>query len=161
MRKFTKRRTALVAGAATLLAGGAAYAYWTTGGDGTGEATTGTSAEESVTVVQTSVVEGMGPGIAAQTLSGTFDNPNEVPVYVTTVTARIVGVVEAEEAPEDGYTCDVSDFVLTEPVMQVGTEAAVDDTTQWSGATLAFNNKAETNQNACKGATVNLAYTVS
>ncbi len=29
----------------------------------------------------------------------------------------------------------------------------------WSGATIKFNNKA-TNQDACKGATVNLAYTI-
>ena len=31
----------------------------------------------------------------------------------------------------------------------------------WTGATIKFNNKAGVNQNACKGATVNLTYTVS
>jgi len=31
----------------------------------------------------------------------------------------------------------------------------------WTGATIKFNDKAGTNQDACKGATVNLAYTVN
>jgi hypothetical protein len=46
--------------------------------------------------------------------------------------------------------------------MTVGAEVpAGNGQGSWSGATLAFNNKADANQDACKGATVNLAYSIS
>jgi hypothetical protein len=44
--------------------------------------------------------------------------------------------------------------------MTVGAEASADDTTTWGGATIQFNNKV-TNQDACKLATVNLAYAIA
>ena len=126
------------------------------GGAGTGTAATGTVA--NVTVVQTSVVSGMAPGDSAQALSGNFTNPNAGPVYVGTVTASISSVTKAGGAPAG--TCDASDYTLANAVMTVNTEVPA-GTAQgsWSGASIKFNNKAS-NQDACKGATVNLAYTV-
>ena len=100
----------------------------------------------------------MAPGVAAQTLSGTFLNTNTGPVYVTSVTASISSVVKAEGAAAG--TCDASDFTLSGAVMAVNAEALANDTSTWGGATLAFNNKA-TNQDQCKGATVNIAYVIA
>ena len=101
----------------------------------------------------------MQPGDSAQTLSGTFNNPNTGPAYVATVTAAIASVDKAVGAPAG--TCDADDYTLANAAMTVNAEVPADDTGAWSGATIKFNNKAAVNQNRCKGATVNLAYTVS
>lgn len=157
MRKFTKKTVAVAAATAFVLSGaGAAYAYWTAGGSGTGSAATGTNA--ALTVVQTSTVTAMAPGDSAQSLNGTFLNPNTGPVYVGTVTASIASVTKDPGAVAG--TCDATDYTLANAAMTINAEALANDTSTWSGATIKFNNKA-TNQDQCKLATVNLAYTVS
>jgi hypothetical protein len=157
--KNTKRglKVAALAGGLVLV-GTAAFAYWTQGGTGTGSASTGNTV--NITVKQTSTITGLAPGLAAQTLSGNFDNPNSGPVYVTSVTASISGVTKAVGAPAG--TCDASDYTLAGATMAVGAEVPSGTAKgAWTGATLAFNNKAASNQDACKGATVSLSYTAS
>lgn len=157
MRKMSKKnKIVAVCGAAALTAvgGGVAFAYWTNTGTGTGSGATGTNA--AISVVQTSTISSLQPGGAAQTLSGNFNNSNSSPVYVANVVASIASVTKAAGAVG---ACDASDYTLANATMAVGHEVAsgtgVDG---WSGATLAFNNKAGDNQDGCKGATVNLAY---
>jgi hypothetical protein len=141
-----------------VLVGGVAFAYWTQGGTGSGTATTGNVT--AVTVNQTSTISGLAPGGAAQTLSGNFNNPNNGPVYVTSVTASISSVTKAVGAPSG--TCDATDYTLTGATMAVGAEVASGTGKgAWTGATLAFNDKPAVNQDACKGATVNLSYSAS
>ena len=109
--------------------------------------------------MQTSTVTAMQPGDAAQTLTGKFNNPNTGPAYVGTVTASIASVVKDAGAPAG--TCDATDYTLANAAMTVNAEVpAGNNVGNWTGATIKFNNKAS-NQNQCKGATVNLAYTVS
>lgn len=157
MRKLT-RKTVAVAAVAVLLSGGVAFAYWTAGGSGTGSAATGTNV--AISAVQTTVVTAMSPGGAAQTLSGNFTNTNTSPVYVATVTASIASVAKATGAPTG--TCDTTDYTLATPAMAVAAQVPA-GTAQgaWTGATIAFNNKAASNQDACKGATVTLSYAIS
>jgi hypothetical protein len=156
----SKRRIAAVAIITLILVGGggaATYAYWTAGGAGTGTATTGTNS--SVTAIQTSVVSGLAPGGTAQTLTGNFTNTNASPVYVTAVTASISSITQAVGAVG---TCDSTDYTLSNAAMAVGAEVPSGTAKgAWTGATLAFNDKAGTLQNGCKGATVNIAYSVS
>lgn len=151
MRKSTKR---IVAGAAVIvLLGGAgvAYAYWTAGGAGTGSAATGSS--DAIIVEQTSVVANVRPGGPAQTLSGTFTNDNDEPVYVSTVTVSISSISGG------GPTCEADDYTLANAVMTVNASVPVGaDVGSWTGATLAFNDKPAENQDDCKNAVVNLAY---
>jgi len=154
----SSKRAVVLAVALVMLVGGVAYAYWTVGGSGTGTASTGSTVD--VTVVQTSTVTGLAPGGAAQTLSGNFNNTNSGPVFIGTVTASISSVTKATGAPAG--TCDATDYTLSNAAMTVNTQIpAGSGVGAWTGATIAFNNKAAVNQNACKGATVNLAYTVS
>lgn len=155
-----KARIAAAAAAFVVVVGslGVAYAYWTAGGSGTGSGAAGTNV--AITVVQTSTVSGLAPSVAAQTLSGNFNNPNSSSVYVTSVTASISSVVKATGAPVG--TCDATDFTLSGAVMAVNADVPAGTAKgSWTGATIAFNNKAAANQDACKGATVNLAYTVA
>jgi hypothetical protein len=160
MSKLSRSRALVPLAVLALLGAGiAAYAYWTTSGSGSGTAHVAT-APSALTVNQTTVLTALYPGGSAQTLSGTFDNPNAGPVYVGTVTVSISSVTKAAGAPAG--TCDATDFTLTGAAMAVGAEVpAGSGKGSWTGATLAFNDKPATNQDACQGATVNLAYAVS
>jgi hypothetical protein len=155
----SKKRVAAVAIITLILVGGggaATYAFWSAGGSGTGSATTGTNL--GISANQSTVVTGLAPGGTAQTLSGTFTNSNSSPVYVTSVTASILSVTKAG-LPVVG--CDASDYTVSTTPMTVNAEINPGSGQgTWSGATIAFNDKS-TNQDACKGATVNLAYAIS
>jgi hypothetical protein len=151
------RRGGVVGVIVAIAVAGAAIAYWTAGGSGSGTATASTNA--NLTVNQTSTLSAMYPGDSAQTLSGDFDNPNPGPTYVATVTASIASVTKAGGAPAG--TCDATDFTLANAAMTVNAEVPAGNAKgSWSGATIKFNNKAS-NQDACKNATVTLAYTIS
>ena len=161
MSRLNGRNKVFVIGAVcALLAAAGAYAYWTAGGSGTGTATTA-SATTQVTVNQTGPLTAMYPGGAAQALSGTFGNTNSGPIQVTTVTAAITGVTKASGAPAGD--CDATDFTLAGAVMTVNAEipSGPGAVGAWTGATIQFNNKAGTNQDGCKGATVALSYTIT
>lgn len=155
-RRWT-RRIAVVTTALVLVGGGAAYAWWSTTGTGSGTATTGTSVP--ITVVQTGTLTAMYPGDTAQTLSGNFTNTNPGPVHVNTVIVSITSVTKAVGAPAG--TCDATDYTLAGASMSVNADVpAGSGQGAWTGATIKFNNKG-TIQDACKGATVNLGYTAS
>jgi hypothetical protein len=157
MPKSNRKRSAIGIVAAILLLSAGAYAYWTIGGSGTGSAPTGDVT--AITVNQNTVLQAMYPGDSAQTISGDFTNGNAGPVYVGTVTASIDSVTKAPGAVAG--TCDATDYTLAGAAMTVNAEVpSGTDVGAWTGATLKFNNKA-TNQDACKGATVNLAYAIS
>jgi len=151
-----KRRSIALAVVAVLALTGGAVAYWTATGAGAGAAQTASS-QQALVVKQTSTLTSMYPGDSAQTLSGTFDNPNAGSIYVGTVTASISSVTKAADAPAG--TCDATDFTLANTTMTVAQQVpAGNDKGTWSGATIKFNSKADVNQDACKGATVNLRY---
>lgn len=156
-RKFIAVAVALVA---VIAVSGVAYAYWTAGGTGGGSA----KAADSVSTLKANgptSLTSMFPGDAAQTISGTFDNPNAAETWVTSVTVSIT-VTEASGAPSG--TCDATDFDLVNPVATVN---ALIPTGAGQGTwgnlathpTIQFHNKAS-NQDACKGATVNFTYTI-
>jgi hypothetical protein len=157
MLKFTKRRVTAVLGVVAVLAvAGAAIAYWTAGGTGTatGQAASGTT---GLTAHLTTPLTDMYPGDSPQALAGTLDNPNNASVYVTSVAASITGVTPTGAGP-----CAAADFKIANPTMLVGREVpngtAADS---FSGATIQFNDNPAVNQNGCKGASVEVTYTVS
>jgi hypothetical protein len=152
-----KRKVALVAAALIGATSVGAYAFWSSTGAGTGSAATGDVA--AITVVQTSTVSGLAPGLSAQDLSGNFNNPNSGPVYITSVTASISSVTKAVGAPAG--TCDASDYTIAGTAPVNAEVPAGNAKGSWTGLTIQFNNKAGVNQDACKGATVNLAYSAN
>jgi hypothetical protein len=156
-RNKRRKRLAIVVGAAILVAagGGTAYAYWSAaGGTGTGTATSATGTA-SLAVTQTTAPVNLAPGVAAGTISGSIKNNANNSAYVTSVTVSIASVTKAGGAPAG--TCDSTDYTLSNPIMTVGSDIAAGATAPFTGATLGFNDKV-TNQDACKGATVNLSY---
>ncbi|TMK97212.1 MAG: hypothetical protein E6G41_18740 [Actinobacteria bacterium] len=148
MSKFTKRRGLMLLGVALSLAvAGIAFAFWTGGGSGTGSGAAANGVS-GLTANQTTSLSAMYPGDSAQTISGNFDNPNSGPVYVTSGGSPAVG-------------CDASDFTLGSTTMNVNAQVPTGSGVgSFTGATIKFNNK-PANQDACKGVTVNLAYTIA
>ena len=158
MSKLSKKRKAAVGVLAALVVAGAAFAYWTAGGSGSGSGAAA-SGISNLTANQTTVLTAMYPGDTAQTVSGNFNNTNDGPAYVGTVTASIASVTKAAGAPAG--TCDATDFTLSGAAMTVNAQIPVGTGVgAFTGATIKFNNKV-TNQDGCKGTTVNLAYAIS
>jgi hypothetical protein len=159
MRRFTKKQYLVAGVAAAIIAGtaGSAIAFWSTSGTGTGSASTSAGSND-LTITQTSVISNMYPGDSAQTISGTVTNTNATQSeYVNDVTVSIASVTQTTAGLAAG-TCDATDYALGSPAMHVTTDLAHGATAPFTGATLQFFNKTASNQDGCKGATVNLAY---
>jgi hypothetical protein len=125
----------------------AAYAYWTSGGTGTGTAGTGTTS--AVVINQTSAaITDLAPGVAAEGLSGTFTTTGGHPAFVNQVTPVV--------SSTSNVGCTSADFTVTLPTV---TNAEVVTGTAWTGATIVFKDSLTVNQDACKGVTVNIGYT--
>jgi hypothetical protein len=152
MSAIRSKPVVLVAAVAlVLLTAVGAFAYWTSAGGGEGTAATGTS--DDLVVVQTSTITDMGPGIAAQTLSGNFDNSSGGPSYVGDVTVVVDGT--------DQVDCTADDYTITGSPMTVDAEVPDGDAQgAWTGAAIAFANDTARNQDACQGATVTLTYLI-
>lgn len=154
-RRRSRKVTAVLG--ALLVGGGAGLlmSRWTTDRDGA-DRVAAVRLDQPLAVVQDRVAP-MGPGVDAQVLSGSFTNDNPDPVSVHSVSVDITDVVEANGVEGE---CAASDYLLEERVMEVdalippGAERGT-----WSGATIQFDTTSE-NQDACKGATVVLAYAV-
>lgn len=156
MQKRTKKISVIALTVALVAAGGGAFAYWTLNGTGTGSAATGV-VEGTISAVQTSAIGDLRPGGSAQTLSGNFNNTDDSPIFVSTVTASISEVIPAVE----GGDCEINDYVLANAEMTVNAQVAAGNAVgSWTGATLAFKNEAAENQDGCQGAEVVLAYAI-
>jgi hypothetical protein len=155
MSRFTRRRKiTAVTVLAFLVVAGAAFAYWTTTGSGTGAATTGASS--AVSVAQTGTVTGLVPGGAAQAVNFTITNPKTTPQRVATVTVAIASITNITGGtPATG--CTTADFTLVQPTA-INTDLAAGATAFVpSGATLAMIDSAS-NQDGCQNVTVNLTF---
>jgi len=160
--KKKKRAAAiLAAGVIGLATAGGAYAYWTSLGGGTGTASAKAGSTSALQVTG-NVANAMFPGDTEQTVTATVKNvgtenykPQAVKAYVTT----------------NKTGCDGSDFLLNGAAAPTTSDAATDITltsvdlapgaTTTGTFTMQFNNKLDTNQNACKGASVTITYVAS
>lgn len=158
VKNISKRtkKVGLLGGALVLVGGGVAVAYWTNTGSGSGTASTGTNSP--VTIVQTSTITGIAPGSGNHALSGTITNPNPGPVYVNDITVSVGSVTAADGSALPAGACEADDYLITGSPIDFNTQAAADDTTAWSGASISFVNEAAENQDGCKNAKVNLTY---
>jgi hypothetical protein len=154
--RITKSKIAAVAAgtAVVALVGTGAMAYWTATGSGTGTAATSAGAS-NLAVTQTAAPINMAPGITAGPVAVDVTNNAVNRAFVSQVVVSIASVTGG------AGSCDATDYVLTGTTMTNGAgELNAGATAHFSGASLGFNDKV-TNQDGCKGATVNLAYAVS
>jgi hypothetical protein len=150
LRKLSKKRIPVIAGVVVFALAGIAYAFWSSGGTGTGTAGVANPSAQSVTITQTTPTADLSPG-ASKTLSGTVTNANSNAVHVDTVTASIAGT-------SDLTNCPASNFDLTTATATVNqTLAASTGSAPWTGVVLRFK-ETNANQDGCKNVTVNLSY---
>jgi hypothetical protein len=132
-RHWYKKRSVVVGGviAGVLAISGAAFAYWTSTGGGTGGATTG-SGVTAITVTQSgTALTGLAPGSAPQYVGFTVANPSSEAAYVTKVVATLTNVTWTSAAGTTTATpqtatdhaagavvpsgCTTADFVVVQP----------------------------------------------
>jgi hypothetical protein len=116
------------------------------------------SAANSLTVSQTSVMDGLAPGIAPVAITGVVINNGADSTDIIAVDVEITGVITHPGAVPG--PCDPSDYVLLDARMPVGRTLDPGGSTPFAGASIGFNDKS-TNQDACKGATIQLLYTAN
>ena len=115
----------------------------------------GVGADNSLTITQTSVIEGLAPDQAPQDITGRVLNRADDDTYIVAVEVSISSVVKAAGAASG--TCDSSDYVLLNPRMPINQALGPFASVDFSGASIGFEDAA-TNQDACKSATVNLLF---
>ena len=112
----------------------------------------------SLTITQTSTMTGIAPGAAPRPITGLVVNNGPDDTFVAAVWVRISSVVKAPGARTG--SCDATDYVLLNTRMRVQKMLAPSGgSATFGGARIGFTNKS-TNQDACKGASVTLLYTV-
>jgi hypothetical protein len=143
--------TAIVGGILAV-SGTAAFAYWTATGTGSGTASTAATSN-NLTITQAAFAgTALVPGGTAQTISGTIGNTNTFPAPVTSFTA-----VPSVDSSHASAGCSAAWYSVTNLTTASTVPAAGSST--FTGK-IQLTDEA-TNQDACKGATVTLSYSVS
>jgi hypothetical protein len=112
----------------------------------------------ALTIVQTSSMTELAPGVVPTAITGTITNHGTADAFVAAVTVSIVDVVTAPGAVVG--RCDATDYLLLDVRMPVGRTVRAGEHTPFSGAAIGFNNTS-VNQDACKNARVDLRYVSS
>jgi hypothetical protein len=121
-----------------------------------GHSATGpTAVTAHLSIVQTSTMTGMAPGVAPVKITGRITNRGTRSTFVATVTVSITGIT----GPARG-SCGASDYVLLDTVMPVGRTLAPGGSADFTGARIGFVDKA-VNQDACQHAGIDLRYVSS
>ena len=162
-----KKKKAIATGTVVALLGaGTAYAYWTTSGEGEGDASTRAGNPDALTITQVSEPTAMYPGDSAQGINFTVKNEGNESYQVSGVEGWLTVATAADETGD----CDASDYKLNgvpgadadnkEDLTFVAKELVAGGT-QGGSTTIQFNNKSDANQDACKGAAVTIHYLAS
>jgi hypothetical protein len=150
--RFRKRKRRVIAGAllALLAMGGAAIAYYTSSGEGTGTAKAnyaGASFE-----VSSALVENLYPGGSVSVAVKVKDTDANVNEFLTKVEAEIKETSVAE--------CKKEWFELTPASQEPKVVIAHGETKEYT-FTLKMKEEAAVNQNSCKAASITLHYKAS
>jgi hypothetical protein len=151
MRLKKKSKTAIACVAIVgLTSSGVAYAYWTTSGNGSGSATTGTS---SAFVVTTDSATGgpLTPGGPSETVGFHINNPNSGVQHLTTVAVTVANSGGTAWTAVTG--CSSLDYTVGVPTFTAGDLAPGASAT--GTVTITMNNLGSP-QDACKTVAVPL-----
>lgn len=152
----SKKSKAVVASAAVIvLAGGTAFAYFTSTGSGTGAGTTGTSSLFTVTGGAVTG-EALTPGSPSQTVAFTVTNPGTGSQNLSSVVASIADAGGAAWTTVVG--CSAADYAVGTPVVVYGQLAPGASVT---GSVTVTMNNLSTSQDACQGVAYPLYFAAS
>jgi hypothetical protein len=180
MKRFMNKKVAAIGLAAGLVlgVGGAAFAYFSSTGGGTGSVTTAGASNTLKVTDNSASLTAPGPGVAAQNLVVTVANTSTTAsVHVSGVQAYLT-VAPASGAPAGDRACSTADYQLNgtadtsatstvtitglTPVELTPSPSAGDSTsTTGTGNSIAFNDSATIDQSNCEGAVVTINYVAS
>lgn len=149
--KLSKKLVALGTAGAIVIGGSiAGYAFWTTGGSGTGSADIGTDSS-NIGLVATGVAN-LIPGGSSVGLDIATSNPNPYSVALTGKTVTIDSV-ECGGEPVDAAWFSVDAGEITSAVVTPPKSGDTNGAASLSpsGVTIKMNNDAANTQDACKG----------
>ena len=158
---FTKRRALIGAGAlGAVVAGALAFAFWTTSGSGSGTATAGTDAGVTVSG---DPANGIYPGGSVAVTSTVTNSSATQSQHVQNLHVAIsidsAHATDGCSASWFTYKADSEGSGDSNPhTVTLDSDIAASGTQTVNGHVFMANTN--TNQDACKGATINLAYTV-
>lgn len=115
-------------------------------------------ANNSLTVVQTSVMQGLAPGSPPLAIAGIVSNNGTDSTTIIAVNVEITGVITDPGAAPG--VCEMSDYYLLDPLMPVGRTLEPGGSTTFAGASIGLRNTS-VNQDTCQGAAVQLLYTAN
>lgn len=146
-----KKRIIITTAAMVAIGGGAAFAYWTATGIGTGAASTGETVAFKV-LSSPATGDALSPGGPIQSVAFTVKNENTGTQNLASVTAKV--------ATDDGSawtagSCSAADFLVTDPAITTGQLAA--GATASGTVTIQMVNR-NANQDDCQGVTVPLYF---
>jgi hypothetical protein len=147
--KSPRKAVVIVAAAGIIAAtGGAAYAYWTSGGSGSATATAGTTS--AVTITGTTAASIYPGGSFTVTLKANNPNSSTVKIGTVSATAFTSNILACTTLINDATYTDFS----MDPVAEDQTLAAnTNNISLTNNGSLVFNDVAQ-NQDACKGAVI-------
>lgn len=145
-----KRRVLLGAVVAVLALTGAAIAYWTSSGEGTGSAKANYASASFE--VSSTLVENLYPGGSVSVAVKVKDTDANVNEFLTKLEAEVKETSVAE--------CKKEWFEVTPATQEPKVLIAHGETKEYT-VTLKMKEEAAVNQNACKGASITLRYKAS
>ncbi len=149
IKKRSRRATVIATVVGLSLAGVAAFAYWTTSGEGTGEAHVKNPTEHLK--VTSTPVEGLFPGSSTEVTVQVQNTSATESIHVSTLESAITG------NSDEGTGCEKKWFTITPSSQSITGELKPGESSS-AKVTVSMSNPKEENQNACKGATVNLHF---
>ncbi|TQK71392.1 hypothetical protein [Nocardioides sp. SLBN-35] len=150
MLRISRKKAVVLGGVtAVVLTGGVAFAYWTSTGEGTGTASTGTSTDWVVTVDDVSLAD-LTPDGPTDTVTFHVTNDNSGVQQLQNTVASVTGTSDPD--------CTAADFDVSATTIAYGDIAAGDTV---DGTFTIQMVDTGVNQDACKGVTVDLKVAAS
>jgi hypothetical protein len=149
IKRRSRRATVLATVVGLALAGVAAFAYWTTSGEGSGEVHVKNPTEHLK--VTSTPVEGLYPGASVEQTVTVQNTSATESIHVSTLETALTG--NSNEATG----CEKKWFTVTPNTQSILGELKPGESLS-AKVKVAMSNPTEENQNACKGATVNLHF---
>jgi hypothetical protein len=160
MKRFMSKKVAAIGLAAgiTLGLGGAAFAYFTSSGTGSGSANVGQATALSITGGNAAgLLPGATPTAVSYTMnntSGTSENFGTVSIDPTSIAVTLTGVGLAAHNANNSLTCPSSDFAVATSASAIGTiPAGLYSSVVGTEPTIQLT-ETGTNENACQDATL-------
>lgn len=150
-----KKRIIITTAALVAIGGGAAFAYWTATGTGTGQASAGQTVAFKVASTP-ATGDALTPGGPTQSASFSVKNENTGTQILANVTAKVANADGSAWVAIPG--CSAADFAVGTPEITKGQIAA--GTTVSGTVSIQMVNR-DANQNACQNVTVPLFFEAS